>query len=337
VSEARKPAARSAEVVLVTYSADRDITALRHELSAAGIRSHLWLYDGRDEDFAVEAAPGCFRLRNGQRVLATEDLAQARLAIHRTGLGYWARPVSASSGSRGERAFVEREWASLLHGLLLEAERRHSNLTWVNPPSVSAAAGDKYDLLATADLDGLVVPAFRVSTDSRLPVSASGQFVCKAVGEDESVDETSTYCTALLDAETQSAIPFRTDCPSLIQERVLADHELRVYHLLGETIGLRISVEERDYVDLRLVSREHLSVDVVDVELGLRRLVHGYCERRSLAYCVFDFLRTAGGRYLLVDVTPSGTWSHFESPAERPVTRWYVETICRFLGQPPER
>jgi len=334
VEEASSPDARSAEVVIVTYSADRDMLAVSSGLSAAGIPNRLWFFDGSDEDWAVEANAGRFRVRNGVRALAMEDLRQARVVVHRTGIGHWTRPVRSTNADREERLFEEREWASLLHGLFLEVEQRFPDLTWINPPSVTAVAGEKYQLLATADLDDLIVPRFSVSTQSSLPPSASGQFVCKALSEDESINGSTTYCTAVLDAETRSAIPFRTDCPSLIQERVAIDHELRVYHLLGETIGLRITADRPDYADLRLVPRESLSVEVVDVGSDLEQRVLRYCARRGLAYCVFDFLHTPDDHDFLVDVTPCGTWSHFEPPVDRPVTRWYVHTLCRFLSGP---
>jgi hypothetical protein len=320
-------------VLLITYSGDRDIAGVADMLSAAGVPNLLWFYDARDEDVSVEASPACFRIRNRDRPLAMEDLAGARLVVHRTGLGHWDRPVVATQGSPQERGFAEREWASLFHGLFMEAERLHPHLRWINAPSVSAVASEKYQLLATAHLDGLRVPDYRVSTEGLLPISASGQFVCKAVGEIESIDETSTYCTAVLDAETVAALPFRTDCPSLIQERILAEHELRVYHLLGETLGLRIRADQPDYADLRLIDRDRLSVDEARIAPDLGRAVRRYCRHRRLDYCVFDFLRTRDGRDLLIDVTPGGTWSHFESPVERSVTRWYADTLGRFLAR----
>jgi hypothetical protein len=333
VEEANASASRPADIALITYSADRDMLAVSSGLSAAGIPNRLWFFDGKDEDMTVEAKAGRFSVRNRGRVLTMEDLCRARVVVHRTGLGHWTRPVTSSSTDHADRAFEEREWASLFHGLLHEVEQRCPDLTWINRPSVSGVASEKYQLLATADLDDLVVPQFCVSTQSSLPHSASGHFVCKALSEDESIDGSTTYCTALLDAETRSAVPFRTDCPSLIQERVLVHHELRVYHLLGETLGMRITADRPDYADIRLVPREGLSVELVDVGPNLQRRVQRYCERRGMAYCVFDFLHTSGDRDLLVDVTPCGTWSHFESSTDRPVTRWYVSTLCRFLGE----
>jgi hypothetical protein len=321
------------EVLLIGYAADTDLAAVSARLSAAGIANLLWLYEARADELTVDATPGSFRLARGDEVLSSDDFAGARVVVHRTGLGHWRSPVSAPSAAAAERAFTEREWASLLHGLLLEAEQRHPHLTWLNPPSISAVTSGKYALLASADLDGLTVPDLRVSTDGQLPSrSASGEYVCKAISEDEGVDDTRTYCTAVLDAETLAALPFRSDCPSLIQERVLPRYELRVYYLLGETLGVRIRADRRDYADLRLVPLSEWSAEVATISPPMHAALRAYCGRRHLSYCVFDFLR-AGGCDLLIDVTPSGTWSHLESPSDPVITTWYADILARVVRE----
>ena len=227
------PLASAPAVLLIGYAADTDLGAVSAALDTVGIPNLLWLYDAHADDLTVDARPGHFRLEHRDSVLTAEHFARARVVVHRTGLGRWRRPVSAPNAAETERDFTEREWASLLQGLFFEAERRYAHLTWLNPPSISAVSGAKYDLLASADLDGLDVPDLRVSTEGRLPGSGSGPYVCKAIGEDERIDEASTYCTSVLDLATLNELPYRTTCPSLIQERVLAEYELRVYYLLA--------------------------------------------------------------------------------------------------------
>jgi hypothetical protein len=320
-------ASQGGKIVLLSYTKDEDMVALSRILDRRGISTVLWDFEARDHDLEIDAAPGRFTLRRGGRSLSSETLAGARVVIHRPGIGRWRRPVAATRGSRRERDFAEREWSSLLHGLLIEAEHRHQNLTWINRPSVSSAASEKYQLLATAELDGLCVPDLRVSTAGLLPSSATDQYVAKAINEDENVDEKRVYCTAPLDKEIVSGEDFRTDTPSLIQERVKAQYELRVYTLLGRLLGLRIAVENRDSTDIRLVPRESLTIEPIDIAPDLVWAIHRYCKRHQLSYCAFDFLRTADGRDLLVDVNPSGSWSFYESPAEPLVTQWYAETL----------
>jgi hypothetical protein len=136
-----------------------------------------------------------------------------------------------------------------------------------------------------------------------LPKGVSDQHVCKAT--------------------------FRTDCPSLIQERVRGKHELRVFHLLGQLMALRVRVAESDYVDIRLVPPSSLDIEAVEPPVKLARAIRRYCVRRQLAYRALDFITTADGRNLLIDVNPSGSWSHMERAGNSTVTRWMAEVLAR--------
>jgi hypothetical protein len=324
-------ARKSAEVVLLAYGSDKDAVSLFRMLSSRGVSTVLWDCEARDYDLDIDAAPARFALRRGGRSLSSETLAGARVVIHRPGIGRWWRPVAASRGSRRERAFAEREWASLLHGLLIEAEHRHRHLTWINRPSISSMASEKYQLLATAELDGLRVPDLRVSTAGLLPRSATDQYIAKAINEDENVDDNRVYCTTALDKEIVSGADFRTDTPSLIQERIPAEYELRVYSLLGTLLCLRVAVQDREHTDIRLVPQELLSVEPVAADPDLAQAIGRYTERHRLSYCAFDFLHAADGRDLLVDVNPSGSWSFYETPSKPFVTEWYAETLIADL------
>jgi hypothetical protein len=330
-SDLFKQAAQSGEIVLLGYGSDEDMVGLSGVLSSRGVPTAIWDLEARDDELEVDAAPGRFTLRRGGRSLSSETFAGARIVIHRPGIGRWRRPVAATQGSRTEREFAEREWSSLLHGLLVDAEHRHPHLAWINRPSVSSMASEKYQLLATAELDGLCVPDLRVSTAGLLPDSATDEYVAKAINEDENIDDEHVYCTAPLDKEIVSGGDFRTDTPSLIQERVRAQYELRVYSLLGRVLGLRVAAENRDFPDIRLVPRESLSVEPITIQPDLAKAIDRYCQRHQLAYCAFDFLHAADDRDLLVDVNPSGSWSFYETPGEPIVTEWYAETIGKAL------
>src|SRR5205807_1599883 len=147
------------------------------------------------------------------------------------------------------------------------------------------------------------------------------------INENENVDENLVYCTTLLDEDVVSGPDFRTDTPSLIQERVQVAYELRVYSLLGQLHCLRVAAQDSDHTDIRLVPRELLSVEPVPVDPDLERSISRFTKRHGLAYCAFDFLRTPSGQDLLVDVNPSGSWSFYETSADPFVTRWYADIV----------
>lgn len=323
----------TARAVVVGHSMDGDVERIVRALRAAGLESTVWLFDARDDEVEADASPGHFLLcRSGQR-LSSEDLRQASVVIHRVGNGHWDTPVRASAGTAAERRFAEREWGTLLTSLMLDAEERYPGKLWINRPSASLLAGRKLQLLSTADLDGMPVARYRVSTDNRLPESHSGEWICKAIDEDEEVDEERTFASTRLPEALVAASPFRTACPSLIQERVPVDHELRVYQLLGRTLALRLTAPGQDYADIRLLPRAAIQVAQVDVAPDLRAALGRYCDRHRLAFCVFDFLVSGDGACALVDVTPSGSWSFYEGSGEPFVSRWYAGVITDALAR----
>jgi len=87
-----------------------------------------------------------------------------------------------------------------------------------------------------------------------------------------------------------------------------------------------------DYVDIRIVPRESLSIERVAVPPDLDGNIRRYCGRHQLAYCAFDFLRTVDGQDLLIDVNPSGGWAFYEAPGEPIVTEWYADVISRKIA-----
>jgi hypothetical protein len=313
-----------APIVLLGDDADMDQLAV--SLPSIGLPVLRWSFAARDEDVELDARPGSFQIRRGDRHLSSADLGRASAIVHRA--GNLSHIVTATCGSNQEKAFAEREWSSLLTSLLLEVEVRHPGILWVNRPSTGLVTSRKYQLLATADLDGLRVPRLHVSTQNRLPESRSGEYVCKAIDEDEDVNDRFTYASARLPTELVQMSPFRTNCPSLIQERIAASYELRVYYLLGSIFGLRVAARDPDYSDIRLISRESLTVEPAAVDVQLAATLRNYCDRHRLSYCAFDFLVTADEEQELIDVTPGGSWSFFESPNNPFVSQWYASTLA---------
>jgi hypothetical protein len=318
--------------IVMGHSMDGDIERIEVALREVGLATKVWFFDGQDREVQADVTTGKFLLCRSSQSLSSDDLRCAALVIHRVGIGHWETPVRASDGTAAERRFAEREWGTLLASLMLDAEERYPEKVWINRPSAAVLAGRKHQLLSTADLDGMQVARYRVSTENLLPDSDSGEWICKAINEDEAVDEERTFASTRLPDALVAASPFRTACPSLIQERVPTNHELRVYYLLGKTLALRLRAPGRDYVDIRLLPREAIEVAPVDIAADLAGMLRRYCDRHRLAFCVFDFLVAPDGACRLVDVTPGGSWSFYEGTGEPFVSRWYAGVIADVLA-----
>lgn len=225
-----------------------------------------------------------------------------------------------------DRDFSEREWTSLIDGLLLTSER-DSRSTWLNSPSATLLAHNKLALLLSASRMGLPVPAFSVSTPVRFPPSSPSGLVAKAISADERIDAMRHFSTALLSAEDLRNLPgARLPTPSLLQEYIPTDFEIRVFYLLGEFFSLALT-PSREHVDIRHAPHSRLSPQPHNLSLELRRSLADLAESLSLGYCTFDLAAPRGGAPMLLDVTPNGDWAHFESDTEPVVTKFIEDTI----------
>jgi hypothetical protein len=268
----------------------------------------------------------------GDQSLSTDHLGGAFAIIHRVGSGNWDRPVTVTQGSAKERQFAQREWRALFHGLLLDAEHRYPHLLWINRPSSSLLASNKYHLMASAQAFGLEIPATSISNTGRLPSTHTGQYVAKAINEDEEIDHRRTFSTSRVPDNLIAQSPYLTRTPALIQELIEPRDELRVYYLLDEVFAITLSSRMGSYQDIRQVPAGMLSVDRTAVDRGLHQALRAYCHHHALSYCVFDFLTTPTGNHMLIDVTPSGTWSYYEPSSDQFLTHWYVQTLARALS-----
>ncbi len=267
-----------------------------------------------------------FQLEQPGAHVCSAELRDAPVVVYRRRL-LRPRPLVVSELPTPEdRAFSEREWASLIEGLLL-FEERESHATWLNSPSATLLTHNKLALLLHAARAGLHVPPFTVSAPVRLPSSSGGGLVAKAISSDERIDTARYFSTALLSSEDRERLPgARLPAPSLLQEYVPAERELRVFYLLGEFLALALT-PSGEHVDIRRAPREDLSPRVHELSTELRSALAGLADAFALGYCTFDLVIRHDGSPALVDVTPNGDWAYFESDSAPIVSEFVANTI----------
>jgi glutathione synthase/RimK-type ligase-like ATP-grasp enzyme len=285
-----------------------------------------WRFGLPETSVSVHVDGRGFHLEQPGASLCSAAFQHAAVIVYRRRL-LQPRPLVASDLSSPEdRAFSEREWTSLIDGLLL-AEERHSCSTWLNSPSATLLAHNKLSLLLFAAHAGLPVPPFSVSTPVRFPPTSRRDLVTKAISSDERIDTTRFFSTALLSAEDLRDLPgARISTPPLLQEYVPPGIELRVFYILGEFLSLALS-PSREHIDIRHVPRTELSPRAHDLPPELRRALTGLARAFALGYCTFDLLMPDDGSPVLIDVTPNGDWDHFESDAAPIVTEFLADAI----------
>jgi hypothetical protein len=312
----------------VVILADTDDVAVGRLVALLATRLSVtwWRFGLPETSVSADLDVDGFRLEQPGAHLCSADLRDAPVVVYRRRL-LRSRPLVVSElPMRADRDFSEREWTSLIEGLLL-FEERESRAAWLNSPSAALLTHNKLALLLLAARAGLHVPAFTVSAPVRFPSSSGGELVAKAVSADERIDTTRYFSTALLSSEDRESLPgTRLPAPSLIQEYVPVELELRVFYLLGEFLALALT-PSREHVDIRRAPRVELSPRVHALSRELRSALAGLANALALGYCTFDLVIGSDGSLALIDITPNGDWAYFESDSAPVVSEFVADTI----------
>jgi hypothetical protein len=310
--------------VLVLADADDVGVARLVSILERTVHVRWWRFGLPESAVSVYVDDRGFRLDQPEVSLCPADFDSAGTIIYRRRLMQSRPLVTSELPTHEDRAFSEREWSSLIGGVLLSEERRgHS--TWLNRPSAMLVADNKFALLLAALGAGLPVPRLSVSAPVRLPPGR--ELVTKAISADERIDASRYFSTALLSAEDLRDLPgARLPTPSLLQEYVKAELELRVFYALGEFLSLALTPAS-DHVDIRHAPRAKLSPREYQLSKDLRDALAGLASEFALDYCTFDLVIPDEGPPALVDITPNGDWDYFESDAAPAVSDFLASTI----------
>ncbi len=218
----------------------------------AGLERRLdvtwWRFGIPEGSVSVDVDEHGFRLEQPEVRVCSTAIREAGVIVYRRRLMQPRPLVISDLPSPEDRGFSEREWTSVIEGLLL-AEEREGDATWLNSPSATLLTHNKLALLLHAARMGMAVPAFSLSNPVRFPPSSRGELVVKAISSNERIDSTRHFSTALLSREDLRDLPgARLPTPSLLQEYVPADIELRVFYLLGAFFALALT-PSREHVE----------------------------------------------------------------------------------------
>lgn len=295
-----------------------------------------WRFGVAESSVSIYADQTAFELNQSEASLDSEVLRDAALIIYRRRLLQPRPLVTSGLASRGDREFSEREWGSLVDGLLL-AEQSRARATWMNSPSATLLCANKLFLVLEAARRGLQVPRLSISTPVRLPESASGDLVTKAISANERIDESRYFSTAKLSTEDLTELPgTRLPTPSLVQEYVTPKHEIRVFFALGKFLALALS-PSKEYVDIRYASPTELEPRRHDLTPELCDALADLAKGLSLSYCTFDLVVPDDGPPALVDITPNGGWDYFESDSTPVISEFLAKVITSHVaGEGPK-
>lgn len=307
--------------MLLILTSDKDLTA--DFLIVELIRRGLPYFRLNAEDltraglmFALTGEEVRRQIYIGPRVLDLNDVEAVwyRRAIHPT-------PISALAPP--ERVFVSGELRHLATGLVLNPEIR-----WINPIEKVSLAEHKLYQLQLARKLGLRVPRTLVSRDpNELHSFAAGNAagtICKPIFHGMFVDETSRYSIYTRRVTLDALIADDKDiCPVLLQEEIPRIADVRATFIGSKTFVTDI------IGDTSLVDWRDPDVSVQYFPSNLSDEVEGVCramlDRLGLIYGAFDFIKTADGEFIFLEVNPTGEWAWLEVQLGFPIRDAFIE------------
>lgn len=240
---------------------------------------------------------------------------------------WWRRPQPLSLhpelAVEEHRSFAYREAWEGISGLwqLLD-------VFWVNPPTRDEEAGHKAYQLSVAQAMGLEIPATLITSAPE----AARAFV-QAHGPERTIYKSFLASpdawreTRILRPEETALLENVVYAPVIFQEYVPADVDLRIAVMGDEIFASAVDTRDTPYrVDYRM-NLEQARVTPFTLPHGLARRLRAYLDRLGLVYGAIDMRLTPDGRYVFLEVNPSGQWRFMEERTGVPMT----ESFARLL------
>lgn len=222
------------------------------------------------------------------------------------------------------RQLILQETLELL--TYLSVERR---LPWYNNPHDNRFAQRKFPQIRIAQELGLRVPRTIVTNDPgrvrEFGAAVDGNVLCKSMKEQGFRDEKDGYfifSRKVAADEMDRHVDMVANCPTLFQEYIEKDHELRITIVGERTFCCRLDSQsvtgaETDWrkVDPSQVRHEIVPLDA-RIEAALRSMMAHY----GLRYGAFDMIVTPEGDYVFLELNPNGQWLWIELMTGAPIT-----------------
>jgi glutathione synthase/RimK-type ligase-like ATP-grasp enzyme len=316
-------------ILLITARFDPAADLLLAELRRRGAPCARWNTDHfpLDSVLTYQASNSEFRAQ-----FVSDDRKIDFAAI---GSVWWQWDLPA--GFPAELGVEERRFAETESQLALAALTTIGDFLWINHPKQERSAKSKPAQLFAAREVGLDIPRTLVTNDPdavRQFVAGSGaQIVYKGLSQPRDVEPGKALFTGLLTRERLAEIDLIRFTPGIFQERVEKSHELRV-----TVIGSRIfsaKIESQALAQAALDWRpflQDLKYEAIQLPPEIEAKILALMKIFGLVYGAFDFIVTPDGRYVFLEVNPSGQYMWIECATGLEITAALADALmapCR--------
>jgi glutathione synthase/RimK-type ligase-like ATP-grasp enzyme len=237
------------------------------------------------------------------------------------------------------RDVAEGEYHSFAYNESLEAFAglwQALDAAWINHPTREQVAARKVYQLRVAQDVGLEIPTTLVTNDP----SEAKRFVEShrrgGVAYKTFLPAAHDWReTRILGSQELDQIESVSYAPVIFQEYVPVELDLRIT-VVGETV-LATAIHSRDThyeADYRM-DLDNARVEAFDLPGEVRKRVADLAARLGLVYGAVDMRLTPDGRFVFLEVNPSGEWLFVEERSEQPITETFAHLLAGYVTRRP--
>lgn len=225
---------------------------------------------------------------------------------------------------------IERETLEFMG--YLGCDRR---VPWLNNPNDNRMAQRKFPQLRLAKELGLRVPRTVITNDPErareFNRSVGGLLLCKSMKEQGFVDQTAHFIFSrrVKPGEFDAHAGEVALCPSLFQEYIEKDHELRITVIGDDVFCCRLDSQSIHgaETDWRRVDPSAVPHRIVALDAGIEAKLKQMLKQFGLRYGAFDMIVTPQGEYVFLELNPNGQWLWIELITGAPLTDALVKEL----------
>jgi hypothetical protein len=215
----------------------------------------------------------------------------------------------------------------------LGCERR---IAWFNNPHDNRLAQKKFPQIRLAAELGFRVPRTLITNDPQrareFGRDVGTRLLCKSMKEQGYVDGTTVHFIFSRKVEPdqfEAHVDQLALCPSLLQEYVEKDHELRITVIGDQVFCCRIDSQavQGAETDWRRVDPSQIPHRIVPLDESVEAALKKMLKQFGLHYGAFDMIVTPEGEYVFLELNPNGQWLWIELITGAPLTDAMVRLL----------
>jgi len=229
-----------------------------------------------------------------------------------------------------EQRHAIEEWQEAIEGILtiIPTEK------WINHPLSIKRASYKIEQLNRCNKFGLKAPRTLLTSgkkDLRNFYQEVGDIVIKPIshgyleGRDLLTDK--LLYTNSLNEEQISQFPNENLCPTLFQQKIRKEYDIRITVLDDKLVAVKLSNPNNKKIDIRRDNMEGVSYASYELPNELKNGIISLVKSYGLRFGAVDLVKSVNGDYYFLEINPNGQWAWMDIYGKTEIYSLFLKTF----------